>query len=326
MSSVAVREENAFHQVGILKAENETKGRFITVMVTHHPESVEKIAEVARAQKVKTIILEDSPKALMDVIEGRKSIDSHLREFLLNETKGKVDLEKTPEYILTPRLASYKRRCEILQELKAENPDLKIIILEPYYDKNAVGLKGETYEERMKLMKSINENMERVERAIAIKDFLGAVENMKAVAKDTAKQIKMNDEMRAKAVVELKLSGNTLVEMGEGHETFAKELAAKNAEVLIVFANKEITQKVFKEDKVYPPLLQLVHQYITKGEEVSKETADLLAARACAAAAMFSHQIERMVMEGKRMTAEQDYQIIKAANELSFDDCKKIIL
>ncbi|MEM3690431.1 MAG: hypothetical protein QXZ40_01715, partial [Candidatus Micrarchaeia archaeon] len=273
MENTAVREQTPFHQMGILKTENETKGRFIAVMVTHHPESVEKIAEVVKTQKIKTIILEDSPKALMDVIEGRKSIDSHLREFMLNETKGKVDLEKTPEYFLTPRLASYKRRCEILCELKAENPDLKVIILDPYYDRNAVGLKGETYEERMKLQKSINENMERVERAVAIKDFVGAVENMKAVAKEIAQQIKINDGMRAKAVADGNFRGNVLVEMGEAHELFAKELAARNAEVSVVLANEEIMKKVFKEEKVHPPLLQLAHHYITKGEEVSKETA-----------------------------------------------------
>jgi len=329
MSDIAVKEqpplaieEKPFHQIQIIKVENVTKGRYIGAMVTHHPESMEGMAQLAKDNKVKTIILEDSP-GLMDVIEGKKTIKSNMNELF------KVDLDKNPELLNIPRLASYQRRCEILLELKQQEPELRIIVIDPYYDKQAVGPKGETYADRMKLNERINENMRRVTTAVEIKDFEGAVESMKAVAKDTAKQIVIGDEMRATAIAKENPRGNVLIESGEGHVRLSKNLEAnaKDRDVSVMSANKEIIGKVFKEDKnVQPQLLQLAHQYIEKGEAVEKDVADLLAARACAAAEMFSQELNKLLKEKKTMTAEKDYQIIKAANELSLEDSKKIVM
>lgn len=326
MSSVAVKEQpaDAFQRMEILR-EDERKANFIVVRITHHPESVEKIAEIARANRINTIILENSPKELIDALEGRKTPSAHAREFILSETKGKLDIEKEPEYLLEPRLASYKRRCEVLCEMKKQNPNLNVIIVDPYYERNALGPQGETYEERMGIQRREKENMERIKVAQAIKDFAGAVENAKAVAKELAQEIRIGDAMRAKAIAEGGHKGNVLIEIGEGHELFEKELSRSSKNVSVIFANKEIIEKVFKAENNHPPLLQLAHKYLIN-EPISKETEDLLAARACAATAMFSTEMQRMVEQGKRMTAEQDYKIIKAANELSFDDCKKIFL
>ncbi len=317
-----VEERPPFHEISIIKVENVTKGRHIGVMVTHHPESMQVFADVVSSSKVKTIILEDSP-GLMDVIEGKKTIKSNINEIF------KVDLDKNPEALSIPRIASYKRRCEILIELKEQDPELKVIILDPYYDKQVLGPKGETYGDRMRLQESINENMRLVERAIEIKDFEGAVENMKVVAKGTGKQIVMSDEMTGVAVAKGNYSGDVAIERGEGHFALQTNLEAnvKDSNVSVIFANKEIIEKVFKEDEnFYPQLLQLAHKYIEKGEALEKDVADLLAARACAAAVMFTQEFNRLLKEGKRMTAERDYEIIKAANDLSLDDCKKIVM
>jgi hypothetical protein len=329
MSDIVVKEqpplaieEKPFHKMQIFKVENVTKGRYIGAMVTHHPESMEGIAQLAKDNKVKTIILEDSP-GLMDVLQGRKTIESNIKDVF------KVDLERNPEAVNIPRIASYKRRCEILLELKEQDPELKVIVIDPYYDKQAVGPKGETYADRMSLNEGIDENMKRVTTAIEIKDFEGAVENMKAVAKDTAKQIEISEEMRATAIAKENYRGNVLIESGEGHVRLSSNLEAnvKDRSISVVSANKEIIEKVFKEDKnIYPQLLQLAHQYIEKGEAVEKDVADLLAARACAAVAIFTQELSKLLKEKKTMSAEKDYQIIKAANELSLEDSKKIVL
>jgi len=315
---LAVEEKPPFQQIRILTVENVTKGRYIGAMVVHNEEAMAGLATLARDNRVKTIILEDSP-SLMDVIEGKKTIKSHMNEIF------NVDLDANPDLLNIPRLASYKRRCEILLELKERDPELKIIIVDPYYDKQAVGPKGETYEERMILQKSIRENSGRMELALANKDFYGARENAKVVAKETAREIVISDEMRASAIAKGEYRGNVLIESGEGHVRLFRHLEAnvKDSNISVMFANREVIEKVFKEDKnFYPPLLQLAHQYIEKGEALEKDVADLLAARACVAAEMFNQELKKLLMEGKRMTAEKDYEIIKGANALkTVDDC-----
>ena len=328
MGEVVFREQAPFRKMDILHdGGEETKAKFIIAMVTHHPESMEHMAELVRKNNVKTLILEDSPKSLMEVIEGKKTAQAHVREFILKETNGEVDLEKNPDAYLLPRLASYKRRCELLEGLKRDMPDLKIVILDPYYNKDVLGPRGETYEERMKLERGISDDVTRMQYAMANRDFRGALEHAKDIAKNIAKQISTIDEMRANAIADGSYAGNVLVEAGEGHISMQKNLERnlKDNPVSVMLANKRIMEKVFKADEnFYPPLLQLAHQYITKGDAIDKNSESLLAARACAAAINFEQESERLLKEGKRMNAQKDYELIKAANSLSFDDCKKI--
>jgi len=97
---------------------------------------------------------------------------------------------------------------------------------------------------------------------------------------------------------------------------------------LVMQANKEIRSKIFKADEnLQPPLLQLAHQYMIKGDEIDRQTEEVLSARACASMVLFERESERLLKEGKRMTAEKDAEIIKLVNSLqNVDDCIKICM
>jgi len=328
-TNIRVKEKTPFHEIAPYKGGEQAKASFIVVKVTHFPESIDQMAKVMKENGVKTLVLENSPASLIDVVQGKKTAQEHVREYVLKETNGAVDLERNPGVLLLPRLDSYKHRAEILEKLGKEIPGLEVVILDPYYDKEAVGLRGETYDDRMKLQRSITENIEdRRKYAIANKDFEGAVVHIQYGAKELARQLAMTDGLRAAAIAKEIRSDKVAVEEGEEHDVqkHLKERMKENP-VSVTFANRSIIDKVFKESENFRhPLLELAQQYITKGETIDKNTADLLAARACAAMVMFEREMQRLLTEGRKLTAEKDYQIIKAANELSFDDCKKICI
>jgi hypothetical protein len=323
---LVVREEKPFHEMNLYKGEEQTKARFIVVKITHFPESVGEAAGILKENNVKTIVLEGVPKTLLDVLDGKKTVDAHMLEF--------SDVKNRPEGPLSPHIPAYRAMCEALLELKEKNHDLNVVISEPYYEKETVGPKGwEKYDDRMKLQQSIEDATVKMMAALThYKDFATGLEYAKNAARGYAIQIPVSDVMKSDAVSKAEYSGNVGILIGEEH-SFEKKLEEKQSgvKISVLFANNKILETTFGKDfrnneKIQPPLIQLAHKYMIKGDEIDRQTEDLLAARACAAAVMFAQESERLMKEGKRMTAESDYQIIKAANELSFDDCKKICI